>query len=121
MDVLVDVLGLVAGVEADLLGGVRHPGMLKDGLKTDPVLGPDAETGEDKVLTLRGQAGHSEPHIGRADLLVLLEGDVAADHVVQEDAQGPDGGGLGVVLGSPDPLGRRVHSGPVKVSVNIVL
>lgn len=111
MNVLVDVLWLVAGVETDLLRGVGHPGMLEDGLETDAVLGPDAETGEDKVLTLRGQGRHSEPHICRADLLVLLEGDVPAHHVVEEDSQAPDGGLLSLVSGASDPFGRSVDSG----------
>ena len=63
----------------------------------------------------------AEPQLGAADLLVALEGDVTADHVVQEDAQGPDGGQLPVVSVVSDPLGRGVHPGPVKVGVDPVL
>ena len=47
--------------------------------------------------------------LGRADLLVLLEGDVAADHVVEEDAQRPHGGGWAVVPIEADPLWRGVN------------
>ena len=39
----------------------------------------------------------SLPEVGETDLLVTLEGDVPADHVIQQDAQGPDGGRLPVV------------------------
>ncbi len=46
-----------------------------------------------------------------ADLLIRLEGDVSANHVVQQDAQGPDSGGVAVVAAKHDPLGRRVHAG----------
>ena len=42
-------------------------------------------------------------------LFVRLEGDVPADHVVEEDAEGPDGGLVPVVLPTLDPLGWGVH------------
>jgi len=50
-------------------------------------------------------------------VLVLLEGDVPTDHVEEEDAEGPHGERIGRVAGEPDPLGRGVNSGPVKVGV----
>ena len=40
----------------------------------------------DKILAVR-RDGVSECDLGIADLLILLEGDVPADHVVEEDAQ----------------------------------
>jgi hypothetical protein len=52
----------------------------------------------------------AELNLSRADLLVLLEGDVAADHVVEEDAKRPDGGGVAVVAVATDPLWRRINS-----------
>ena len=33
------------------------------------------------------------------------------DHVVEEDAEGPDGEGAALVPGATDPLGRGVHAG----------
>ena len=78
-----------------------------------------SEALSDQVLTL-GRHPVTEPQLRAADLLVALEGDVAADHVVQEDAQGPHGGQLPVVSVVSDPLGRRIHPGPVKVCVDPV-
>ena len=46
-----------------------------------------------------------------ADLLILLEGDVAADHVVKEDAQAPNGGWDSVIAAVANPLGRSINSG----------
>ena len=83
---------------------------MKDLLEVDPVVGPDPETTADEVLTLVGKAG-AELELGHADLLVLLEGDVAADHVVKQDSQGPDGGGVTVVARASDPFGWSINSG----------
>ena len=52
-----------------------------------------------------------EADLGGADLLVLLERDVPADHVVEQDAQGPHGGWVAVVAVATDPLGRGIDSG----------
>ena len=56
---------------------------------------------------------HPEPEAEfcRANLCVGLEGNVAADHIEEEDSERPDGGGFSLVLAVPDPFGRRVHSG----------
>ena len=62
-----------------------------------------------KVLAHRRDAV-TKPEISDADLLVGLEGDVAAHHVKEEDAQGPDGGQLSVVTVLADPLRGGVHS-----------
>ncbi len=63
----------------------------------------------DQVLALwTDVAVEADPRA--ADLLVRLEGDVAADHVVQEDAQAPDSGLVAVVLVALDPLGRGIHT-----------
>ena len=59
--------------------------------------------------------------LGVADLVVCLEGDVAADHVVKEDAQGPDGGLGAQVPRTPDPLGRGVDPGALKLRVVVIL
>ena len=59
--------------------------------------------------------------LGVADLLVGLEGDVAADHVVEEDAQGPDGGLGAQVARTPDPLGRGVDPGALELRVVVIL
>ena len=47
--------------------------------------------------------------VGALDLGVCLEGDVSVDHVVEEDAERPDGEAVGAVPPELDPLGRRVH------------
>ncbi len=111
-------LGRAAGGSGGLLllllggGGGKlrgHPRMLEDLLQLDAVAGADSEAAADQVLALVGQTG-AELDLGHADLLVLLEGDVAADHVVQQDAQRPDGGWVAMVPRAADPLRRSVHS-----------
>ena len=104
-----------AGLEADLV----EPGVGDDGGEGGPAVGLHPEALSDQVLTL---GGHSvaEPHLRHTDLLVCLEGDVAADHVEQEDAQGPDSGQLAVVSVVSDPLWRGVNPGTVKVGVGAV-
>lgn len=104
-----------AGLQADLV----EPGVGDDGGEAGPAVGLHPEALPDQVLTL---GGHSvaEPHLRHTDLLVRLEGDVAADHVEEEDAQGPDGGQLSVVSVVSDPLWRGVHPGPVEVGVGAV-
>ena len=57
----------------------------------------------------------AELQLPTADLLVPLEGDVTTDHVEEEDPQGPHGGAVSMVLVEPDPLRRRVDSGPFNV------
>ena len=104
-----------AGLQTDLV----EPGVGHDGGEAGPAVGVHTEALSDQILTL---GGHSvaEPHLCHTDLLVRLEGDVAADHVKQEDAQGPDSGQLTVVSVMSDPLWWSVHPGPIKVSVGAV-
>lgn len=52
----------------------------------------------------------AEQHLAPGDLLVVLEGDVAAHHVVQQDPQRPHGGRAAVVAVVLDPLWRAVNS-----------
>ncbi len=91
------------------LQGDRHPWMVEDVLEGDSVGGSQPQAAANEILTLVGEA-RSKLDLGVADLLVLLEGDVAAHHVVEEDAETPDGGGAGVITRAANPLGRRVHS-----------
>ena len=74
----------------------------------------------DHVLTRDGDVV-SEVQLGVADLVIRLEGDVAADHVVEEDAQGPDGGLGAQVPRTPDPLGRGVDPGALKLREVVIL
>ena len=55
-----------------------QPGVVADVLQGDPVHGPDPQAGLDQVLAGRAE-GAAETELGVADLLVLLEGDVALD------------------------------------------
>ena len=91
-------------------------------VSTHPAVGEDVSEG-DPLLLLHSQAGADEVPAGRrhvlaelhhagADLLVPLEGNVAADHVVEEDPEGPDSGAACLVVVEFDPLWRSVHSGP---------
>ena len=84
--------------------------MLQDVLDGDPVGRSKSEAPSDQVLALVSESG-SELEVCVADLLILLEGDVAADHVVKEDAQAPDGGRDSVIAAVADPLWRSINSG----------
>ena len=91
-------------------------------VSTHPAVGEDVSEG-DPLLLLHSQAGADQVPAGRrhvlaelhhagADLLVPLEGNVAADHVEEEDPQRPDGGAPALIPPLADPLRRRVDSGP---------
>ncbi len=93
----------------------RHPRMTQDVLQGDPVLGLDAQAGTDKVLYLIQDRVLAVPQLGTADLLVLLEGDVALDPAEEKDAEGPEGGEAGLVACAAYPLRGHVQACPVKV------
>jgi len=94
--------------------------MAEDGLQLDPVCWLDSEAGSHKVPALLRHI-LPEVQLGVADLLVLLEGDVATDHVEQEDTQAPHSEWVGFVPVAADPLWWCVHSGPVKVGEVLLL
>lgn len=60
------------------------------------------------LLTFRDTPGESGR--GLDDLLVMLEGDVSADQVEEQDAEGPDAERDGVVGPGLDPLRRTIDS-----------
>merc|ERR1719458_1956183 len=117
MVVRLSILDFVAG-DLDVFVDAPQPGVTQDLLQPDPIVRSDFQTAPDEALALLGDAP-PEVELGVADLLVLLEWDVPADHVVEEDAQGPDGGRHPVVPRAPDPLRRGVDSRPVKVLVGL--
>ena len=90
-------------------GGHGEPRVRQDVLQPDPLVGTESKARADQVLALVGQP-RPELDLGVADLLVLLEGDVAAHHVVEQDPKAPDGGRVAVVAAVPDPLWGCVHS-----------
>ena len=93
-----------------------EPGMAEDTIQGNAVLRPNPETGSDQILTF-GTNGPPEAELCVADLLVLLEGDVAADYVVEEPAQGPDGQRVAVVAAASDPFWRSVDPGACKRNI----
>ena len=84
--------------------------MVDKGVEGNAVPWPESQAGEDEGPAGGGDVGR-EGGVGAADVLVGLEGDVAADHVVEEDAEAPHGQGVAVIPATPDPLGRGVHAG----------
>ena len=94
--------------------------MSEDLLKTNPIVWSDLQAAGDEALAVIGDIA-SEVELGVADLLVLLEGDVATDHVEEEDAKGPYGGGHAVVARAADPLRWRVDPGSIKLRVRLRL
>ncbi len=82
---------------------------MEDLLQLNAVSRSHAQAAADEVLALVGEP-RAEFHLSHADLLILLEGNVAAHHVIEKDAQRPDGGGIAMVAGAADPLRRSIDS-----------
>ena len=53
----------------------------------------------------------SEVDVGLDDLIILFKGDVAADHVKEQDAQGPHSRGSAMVTMEANPLRWAIHAG----------
>ena len=89
--------------------GHGQPRVLEDVLEANPLVGSEAQAGPDQVLTLVGQAG-PELDLSIADGLVLLEGDVSADHVVKEDPKAPNSRGIAMVAAVTNPFRWGIHT-----------
>ena len=100
--------------------GDRHPGVGEDPVQGYSGAGLYPQAPLDEVAALSRQTD-AEVNLRRADLLVLLEGDVAADHVVEEDAQRPHGGRRAVVSVETDPLWRGIYSRTWKKDMKYLL
>ena len=88
--------------------------MAEQGVEGNAVPWSESQAGEDERPAGGGDVGR-EGGVGAADVLVGLEGDVATDHVVEEDSQGPHGRLFAQVAAEPHPLGRRVDPGPLEL------
>jgi len=96
--------------------------MGEDVTQIDPVFHVDGETTGDEMLQLVGEP--VEVWVDQScsfNLSVCFERDVTTGHVVEEDAEGPDGEAVGFVPPVLDPLRRGVHSGSIKIGVYIFL
>ncbi len=106
-------------------GGDRlgvQPGVPPDGGHADALAGRDGETLLNQVFDVGTESEvRPEADLGALDLVVGLEGDVTAHHVVEQDAQAPDGQVVRLVPPELDPLGRGVDPGPVEVRVDDVV
>ena len=86
----------------------------------DSILNTPGEAAADQVPHLRTESP-GEHQLAGEDLSVLLPGDVATHHVIEEDPQGPDGGRASLVAACCQPLGRGVHPGPVKLLEHVAV
>ena len=84
--------------------------MVEEARQVKPILGPDAKAASDQLLAFRWHVA-AEVDLGIADLLVFLEGDVALDHVVEEDAKRPDSERVALVSRASNPFRGGVYSG----------
>ena len=89
--------------------------MREDLIKARPVGWRVLEEVADQILALSrnelmARAGCREVQDGTDDLLVLLEGNVTTDHVIEQNAHGPDGGGHAHVSPVVDPFRWRIDS-----------
>ena len=89
----------------------HHPAVCEDVRERDPLLLLHPQAGRDEVPAGRAHV-LTELHTPGADLLVPLEGNVTAHHVVQQHSQGPDSRAVTLVLIQFDPLRGCVDSGP---------
>ena len=95
---------------------IEQPGMAKNILQVDPILGSHPQARLDQIAAGVRQTA-AEVESSQHNLLVLLEGDVALDHVEEKDAEGPDGSRATQVALAGDPLGRCVHTGSWKMKI----
>ncbi len=86
-----------------------EPGVAKEGLKAGALLADDLEALPNQVLAFGAESG-AEADVRATDLLVGLEGDVAAHHVKEEDAEAPDGGLFAIIPRQSNPFRRSVNS-----------
>jgi len=100
--------------------GRCQPGMVEQARQVKPILRSDAKAASDQLLTFRRDVA-TKVDLGVADLLIFLEGDVALDHVVEEDAKRPDGERVALVSRASNPFWGGVYSGAVKVSESVLL
>ena len=94
--------------------------MFENVADVDSVLDTPGEAAADQVPHLRTESP-GEHQLAGEDLGVLLPGDVATHHVIEEDPQGPDGGRASLVTPCGQPLGRGVHPGPVKLFEHVAV
>ena len=104
-----------------LLGGFAglEPGVAGQLVEGEPVAGVHRQAALDHLLQALGEGRALGPvREALQDLLVLLEGDVADDEVVEQDAEAPDGEAARRVPTTQDPLGGRVHAGTCRGAVS---
>ena len=76
----------------------------------------------DEVPGLGGELDMVMPvDLGGADLLVGSVGDVATEHVVQQDTQGPHRQAVSSIFSQLNPFRRRVDSGASELSKDFIL
>ncbi|CAN7978487.1 unnamed protein product, partial [Ixodes persulcatus] len=97
----------------------KHPIVLEDLLQGGACRWRQRQAPADQVFAHERELP-AEVDLGTEDLLVALEGDVPAHHVVEEDAKGPDCGRTAVVTAALDPFRGTVDAGAVKVCVEPV-
>ena len=86
--------------------------MREDGVQSYSLFGQNCEAPLHQVHGGVGEAQVPVPgELAGAGVPVAGEGDVAAEHVVEEDTQGPDGEPVPGVAPLLDPLGRGVDPG----------
>ena len=86
-----------------------HPGMFQNVLEMGALRWLERQALADQIFHFSRQLA-SEGEVRLEDLLVLLERNVSAHHVVQQDAQRPHSESGGVVSMVTDPFGWAVHS-----------
>merc|ERR1712156_949462 len=124
----------LAGEEHPLVGGNQpldvglgcagdaQPGVRRDLRECQSLRSVHLQTATDQALDLLAKLQLWEPgEMSSADLSIALKGHVSADHVVEEDTQGPDCEALWPVSSGVDPLWGRVDPGSLEPRVHLVL
>ena len=100
---------LLVDVAGRRLGRLLEPGMLQNSLQRGAFIGSVRQALADEI----SHAFRRLPaplQLSLENLVILFEGNIAADHVEEQDAQGPNGGADALVAMILDPLGRTVNA-----------
>jgi len=93
--------------------------MLQDGFEGRSIVGTMRQAFSDQILD-RFRGLPTPLQLALENLFVLLEWNIAANHVEEQDAQRPDSSPDSLVAVILDPFGRTVHARTIEIGVELV-
>jgi len=99
-----------------------EPRVLKELLQAAAVVLSHGQALIDAILELGAESEFwSECNVGVFDLGIGFEGNVSADHVIQQDAQAPNGQTVPFIASEFDPFWWGVNSSAIKVGIDVIM